>query len=275
MKKLLVLLAITAMVIGIAGCSKELTDLELLEQTFENMQEAESYKAQGNITIKFMGMTMDPFVYEMLYEKPDKSYLKMDADIFGTGEKITVEYLMQGDEIKLRSDFLDEVEVEFREMAEESLVAEMENPQDYQDTFMELADLVDFEIIDNPHGLDAKKYKTYKFVLDSDKLKEMIAAEMGLEDDFLPAEYDELSEEEKAAYLEMVDQMLDQLDIAMEAVMVLDTGTKYFHSLEMDMAMDMPIPFGESGELEKIRINYNIEIEYTEINTELEFPSFD
>jgi hypothetical protein len=100
---------------------------------------------------------------------------------------------------------------------------------------------------------------------------------MKLEEEYLPPEFAELSEEEQAAYLEMVDELLAQLDVAMEAVMVVDTGTKHFHSLQMDMAMDMPIPvpFGDSDEMEKIRISYNIEIEYLEINAEIEFPSFD
>lgn len=277
MKKILTLLVITAVVIGIAGCTRVLTDMELLEQTFANMQEMESYKAQGSITVKFMGMTTEPFLYEMLYEKPDKSYLKMDADIFGIGERITVEYLIQGGDIKLRSTFLDEAEPGYREVVEESLVADIENPRDYENTFMELADMVNFEIIDNPDGLDAKKYKTYKFVLDGEKLKQKIAEDMKLEEEYLPPEYAELNEEEQAAYLEMVDELLAQLDVAMEAVMVVDTGTKHFHSLQMDMAMDMPIPvpFGDSDEMEKIRISYNIEIEYLEINTEIEFPSFD
>ena len=97
MKKILTLLVITAVVIGIAGCTRVLTDMELLEQTFANMQEMESYKAQGSITVKFMGMTTEPFLYEMLYEKPDKSYLKMDADIFGIGERITVNTLSKAE----------------------------------------------------------------------------------------------------------------------------------------------------------------------------------
>jgi len=272
MKKILALLVAAVLVLGAAGCSTQLTDMELLEQTYTNMQELESSKSEGSITIKMMGMTMDPFTYEILYEKPDKTYMKMDADLFGTGEKLSIEFLIQGEEVKLRSDFLDEVEPGLREMMEEAIIVDMENPQDYEEMFMELAEMTEFEVIDNPDGLDAKDYKTFEMTLDSEKLQQKMAEEMNLQEDFLPPEMEELSEEEQALYMQMVEEMLNNLKVDMVATMVVNTKTKHFHKLELDMGMEMPMPMAD--QMEVVKFSYKIEIEYLEFNTDLEFPEF-
>lgn len=274
MKKALTVFMIVALLLGVAGCGAQLTDLELLQKAYTNMQEIESFKSTGSIIIKMMGMTMDPLEYDILYQKPDKTYLSIDADVYGVGETLTIEYLVQGDDVRIRSDFLDELEPEFRISLEESMATEMENPLSYGDMFMDFADMTVFEATDNPDGLDAKQFKTYKLMVDGEMLKQQAAEEMGLTEDAFAEELEGLSEGEKAEFLKVVEEILDTLKVEIDAIVVVDAKTQYYHSLQMNMAVEMPIPSEPQGEIDVVGINYTIIIDYLEINTDLEFPEF-
>lgn len=275
MKKLIALIAMTIMVVGAAGCQAQLTDLQLLEQAFANMETAESARTEASITIKMMGMTIDPITYEILFEKPDKTYMKMDADLFGTGEAATIEILLEDDAIKVRSGLFDELDAELQEILRESVAQEVENPSQYESILLELGDTTEFEAIDNPAGLDAKDYKAFKVTLEGQKLKDMVLDQMSFEDDFLPPDIEELNPEERDLVLAAIDEMLNDFTVKMEVVLVVNTKTKYFHHLKLNLDMSFPFPdFTGFGQQEVLNMSYIIEINYLEINTDLEFPTF-
>lgn len=272
MKKFLVLLTVATLMLGIIGCNAQLSDLELMEKAYSNMQDMESFKSKGIVTIRMMGVTMDPINYDILYQKPDKSYFMIDADILGMGETLSIEYLIQGDDIRIRSEFLDELEPGFRAMVEESLATEMDNPLNYEEMVMDFADMTVFEVIDNPDDLDDKNYKSYKLTIDGELLKQEIFTELNMEDDLLPEDMDELSEEEQTMILQMIDDMLENMTVEVEAMIIVNTKTQYYHSLQMDIEMEMPIIIEDYTEV--LEMDYTILLEYLEVNTELEFPEF-
>lgn len=273
MRKVFALLAAVILLIGVTGCGAQITEGELLAQAYDNMKTLESSRSTGSITISAMGMTMDPIEYEVLYEKPDKTYMKMDADFFGMGETTSFEILVQGEDIKIRSALLDQLDEQTRAAMEASLTTDMENPQEYEDMFLELQETTNYEIVDNPDGLDPKEFKTFKITLDADKLREQVAGEMNM-DDFLPPEAQGMDPAELAELQTAVEQMLTSMEVEMEAILVVNTETGFFKQLTMDMNMKLPFPAVGTQAPQVMEMDYTIDIDYLEINTDLDFPDF-
>ena len=72
--------------------------------------------------------------------------------------------------------------------------------------------------------------------------------------------------------LDILQAMLDSLKVTMDAVLVVNNKTAYFHSLEMDMGIEMSVPVEE--ETETMTFSYLINIQYLAVGTELDFPKF-
>ncbi|MTI96324.1 MAG: hypothetical protein FH749_12750 [Firmicutes bacterium] len=286
MKKL-ILICLCALMILAAGCgsgSVALSDEELLERAYSNMEAAESSHLEASFAVSAMGMRMEPIHYEILQEYPDRTYMKLDVEDWDTGELTTLEILMDGDNISLRSDSLDALDAESRALLEELYLEEIENPGEYENIFLDLEQTTNFSVIDNPAGLDAEAYRTYLFTLDGDKLTEMVLAEMDLQDELFPAETEDLEEWEIEMLEAMTEMFMASLSLEMEAILVVDVASEHFHSLSMDIKMELPL--GELFEIEKedddffafpdmLQIRMEIELEYLAINTELEFPEFE
>ena len=276
MKRFLAIILAAFLVLSVAGCGSGLTDLELLQQTYNNMQTLESSQSEITVTINMMDVTLAPIKYEVLYQ-PDKTYIKMNLDLFGTGERAEFEILVQGSEVRLRSDMLEGMDEEIQEMFKTAVTEEMDNPQKYEDLFLEAEEMTNYTVIDNADGLDAKKFKTYKMTVDSEKLKQSVSKEMReeIEKQVLQSP-EELDPAELAAIKAQIEHILTNLQVEMEAVMVVNTKTKHFHNLEMDMNVEFPMLLGtEEEQPEIVSTRYKIIIDYLEINTDLDFPDFD
>ncbi len=275
MKKLLALILAVFLAISATGCGTGISDLEILKQTYENMQNLKSSKSKITVTISMEDITLPPIRYEVLYQ-PDKTFLKMDLDLFGTGEKTRFEILVQGSEVKLRSDMLEEVDEETQNTIKTAITEGMENPQKYEDLFLEAQEMTNYEVINNAYGLDAKKYKTFKMTVDSEKLKKTVSKEMReeLENQMLQSPED-LDAAELAKVQNQIEHIIANLQVEMGAVAVVKIETKHFHSLEMDMSVKFPLFVGtETEQSEIVSTNYKIIIDYLAINTDLEFPDF-
>lgn len=276
MKKHLALILVVLLSISVTGCGTEISDIDLLKQTYDNMQNMKSSKSEIAVTISMMDFTLAPIKYEVLYQ-PDKTYLKMDLDLFGTGEKTTFEILIEGSEVKLRSDMLEGVNEETQNAIRTAIIEDMENPQKYEGLFLEAQELTNYEVIDNADGLDAKKFKTFKITVDSETLKQSVSKEMReeLENQLLQSP-EELDPDELARLNAQIDHILANLQVEMEAVAVVNTEAKHFHSLEMDMSVKFPLFVGtETEQPEIVSTNYNIIINYLAINKVLVFPDFE
>jgi len=271
-KRFLAFILSVAMLASLAACKSpgKISEGELLAQAYAKMEKADSVHLNATISIAMMGTALGDMEYEIMAQKPDKTYLKMDLDIFGTGQTEPFEMLVIGDEIKFRSQFLDSLDAEYREMIEEMLAAELENPQEFENMFLELEETAEFEVIENPEGL-GDEYTTYSFNLSNDKLTEMFSETLSVEE-FFPIDLEELTEEEREEVLDILQAMLDSLKVTMDAVLVVNNKTAYFHSLEMDMGIEMSVPVEE--ETETMTFSYLINIQYLAVGTELDFPKF-
>lgn len=201
----------------------------------------------------------------------------MDSDFFGTGEKTEFEILIQGSEVKLRSDMLEEEDEATQNAIKTAITQQLENPQKYEDLFLEAQEMANYEVISNADGLDAKKFKTYKMTVDREKLKQSVSQEMReeIEKQVLQSPED-LDPAELAEIKAQIEHILASLQVEMEAVAVVNTESKHFHSLEMDMNVEFPLLAGtEEEQPEIVSTRYKIIIDYLEINTDLDFPDFE
>jgi len=201
----------------------------------------------------------------------------MDSDFFGTGEKTEFEILIQGGEVKLRSDMLEEEDEATQNAIKTAITQQLENPQKYEDLFLEAQEMANYKVISNADGLDAKKFKTYKMTVDREKLKQSVSQEMReeIEKQVLQSPED-LDPAELAESKAQIEHILASLQVEMEAVAVVNTESKHFHSLEMDMNVEFPLLAGtEEEQPEIVSTRYKIIIDYLEINTDLDFPDFD
>jgi len=67
MKKLLALILVVVIAISATGCGSGISDIDLLKQTYANMQELKSSKSKITVTISMMDITLAPIKYEVLY----------------------------------------------------------------------------------------------------------------------------------------------------------------------------------------------------------------
>ena len=268
MKRTIALLAIILVAFSATGCSSKSSDLQILEKAFENMNTMQSCRTEASITFKFMGMTMGPIDYEILVEKPDKTYMKTKGDLLGLGEESLIEILNVDGKIQMRSDLFDELPPEmFDSELEDSLAEELDNPQQFEEILLSLANTTEFKLLDNPASLDSKNYKTYEIILDGETLTEIIREAMDLEDSFVPPEIEDPEE------LEIYNQLMDSLSVEMVSQVVVDLKTNYFHSLDVTVNISLTMPETVPGLLE-FDMTGLIKIKYLEVNTQLAFPEF-
>lgn len=271
MKKVVALLLAALLAVGVAGCGG-LSDQDLLQKAFAKMETISSSRTEIIMDISAFG-EITTVNYEIMAEKSGKSYMKVNMDFMGTGERNTFEMLVDGDQVRFRSDFLGDADEELREAAEASMAEGVEDPTKYEDMFLELADTTVFELIDNPANLDPKNFKTYRIILDGEALKEMTLEELDLGSGLLP-EDEELDDEELEELNSFLTAMLDSISVEMVAEVVINVKTNLFHSMKLDMDMDFTFPdiFGDEDGLEQISVRYTVRIKYLEINSKLEFP---
>lgn len=279
MKKYLMLTLALVLVLSGAGCGKEvaeLSDWQLLEITYYNMQNLQSSRSSATLILSTEGFELEPMQYDV-WTTPDKTYMEMKISTFG--EEISYKVLVQGEQVQVKA--ITSSGEELEEIFQGSMAQQAQSTQQFEDMFLQLADTVNFTLISNPQGFAEKDFKTYKLALDSAQLKDIM--EEVTEDQLREALAESAKdlEDEDIDWNELqtlVEQMLTDMEIEMEATVVIDTKNQYFKQLTMNVTLTIPLPAFDDEMIEdmptKITTISKITIDYLEVNADLQFPAF-
>lgn len=277
-KKTLLLALVLILALGVTGCKVKTdskADTDLLTKAYTNMETVKTSKMKISLMIEAMGFAMPAVDFEV-WTAPDESYMDivMPAGAVGEGERI--EILVQGQEVKVRSNLLDGMEKELQEELKASLTEQLSVTNQFEDMVLGAKEL-EFKIIDNPSDLKESKYKTYKVELDKEKILSILDsdARKDLLGD-MSEEFQGLSPAEQANFEEEMNKMLESMGLDIIATIVVDTETALFKRLSMDVNMEIPFPTDDEleGMPATLGAKFAITADYMEINTDITFPKF-
>lgn len=278
MKKFLVFAVTIALLIGSAGCTNQISDAELLEKTFNNMENMVSSKVSLTFSVGMLGFTTGAASFEILTSQ-EKSYVCIsfnseEMPLFDLAGIDTIEVLVEGDNVQIRSNLIKGLEEEFTEEIADSLKNQATDPLEFMDIILSDKDFQSFNPTDNPEEFNDNKYKSYRKTFDQEttgklfdeESKILLFKNLGLEDE--DTDFDELKDD--------VEKVFKEMNFTMETFFVVDTETHFIRHLILTVTFDFPIPAeGETEWMpETVKVNMEFVIDYLEINTKLIFPEF-
>lgn len=278
MKRFLVFTIAIALLICTTGCGNKISDVELLEKTFKNMECIESSKVVINFSLKMLGFTSGAATFEILNSK-EKIYFSMSfneempfLDLAGIG---TMEFLIEGDDVKIRSSLMKGLEDELAEEMANSLKTQATESLELAGLFLSDDDLASFTLVANPEDFKSKKYRSYEKDWDNKAIEKLLTEEIKkLFIENLDSGDDDVDPEEA---VNEFDKVFAEMNVTMDSLLVVDTETQFLRFLKANIHFNLPIPSDSDSEWLPESINASLEfvIDYLEINTELDFPEFD
>lgn len=270
MKKILVycLLIVFTLAAACTNSEEEISDSELLDQSIDNLENAQSFEATALMTMNVSNLMSLTYNMEIIYQHPDKSYTKLEMHL--EGEHVVVELLADGDSLQVHAPHLpaEMVDAIYQEGVNHSQY------QQYSNLFA-AGGHDNFEVVDNAPGLGSE-YKTFRIEADTERLTAMMQEDKLLEQELLAEDVDE---EQLAEIQDIIDKLYAGLDATMITTAVVNTSTRQFHSL--DIALDFSIPLGDIIEEwndpanplpSTLRFQVVMRVEYKSFNQPVSFP---